>query len=68
MSIIMCPLAPTSMDRPETLALTMSIVISLRLMTIPRYLAASWDSSPGQSFTGTWTISISPSVPLIHNG
>eukprot|EP00972_Heterocapsa_arctica_P102418 15091230-Heterocapsa_arctica.AAC.1 len=62
MSIIMCPLAPTSMARPKTSALTMSIVISLKLMTIPRSLAASWDNSPGQSFTGTWAISISPRV------
>eukprot|EP00972_Heterocapsa_arctica_P031118 4580757-Heterocapsa_arctica.AAC.1 len=62
MSIIVCPLAPSSIGRPMTPVLVMSSVSSEKLRTIPNCREASWDSSPEQSATSTWAISISPIV------
>eukprot|EP00972_Heterocapsa_arctica_P100975 14883378-Heterocapsa_arctica.AAC.1 len=68
MSIIVCPLVPTSIGRPMTPALVMSNVMSAKLRMIPNCRAASWDSSPGQLSTSTWANSISPIVPFMHSG
>eukprot|EP00972_Heterocapsa_arctica_P067362 9941092-Heterocapsa_arctica.AAC.1 len=42
--------------------------MSAKLRMSPSVLAASWDSTPGQSSNGIWAISISPCMPPILMG